>query len=133
MVAGHAAHGGIVREREVLIMRRALMTRGRRWLYISHRWIGIVTCLLFAMWFVSGIVMMYVAFPQLTDRERWAALPMITWDRVQVTPDRAMAIAGLSRYPRDLRLVDAQRYAGLSFVGLERRAQDRIGNGRSSD
>ena len=32
----------------------------------------IVTCLLFAMWFVSGVVMMYVAFPQLTTRERLA-------------------------------------------------------------
>lgn len=123
MVAGHAAHGGIVREREVLIMRRALMTRGRRWLYISHRWIGIVTCLLFAMWFVSGIVMMYVAFPQLADRERWAASPMITWDRVQITPDRAMAIAGLARYPRDLRLVmlnDMPVYRLLDWNGARK-------------
>ena len=86
-------------------MRRALIRRGRRWLYIIHRWIGIATCLLFAMWFVSGIVMMYVAFPQLTNRERWAALPPIAWDRVQVTPDRAMAIAGVTSYPRDLGLV----------------------------
>jgi len=86
-------------------MRRALIRRGRRWLYIIHRWIGIATCLLFAMWFVSGIVMMYVAFPQLTDRERLAALPPIAWERVSVAPDRAMAIAGVKNYPRDLRLV----------------------------
>ena len=86
-------------------MQRALIRRGRRWLYIIHRWIGIVTCLLFAMWFVSGVVMMYVAFPQLTDREHWAALPAIAWGRVHVPPDQAMAIAGLARYPRDLRLV----------------------------
>jgi len=43
-------------------------------LYIGHRWIGIATCLLFAMWFVSGLVMMYVAFPSLTEGERIAAL-----------------------------------------------------------
>ncbi len=47
-------------------MQRALIRRTRRWLYITHRWIGIVTCLLFAMWFVSGVVMMYVAFPNLS-------------------------------------------------------------------
>ncbi|MVT66370.1 PepSY domain-containing protein [Bradyrhizobium pachyrhizi] len=85
-------------------MRNALIRRGRRWLYIVHRWIGIATCLLFAMWFISGIVMMYVAFPRLTDSERLAALPVIPWNKVRVTPDRAMAIAGVERYPRDLRL-----------------------------
>ncbi|CAN5475343.1 PepSY domain-containing protein [soil metagenome] len=56
------------------------------------------------MWFVSGVVMMYVAFPSLTDRERLAALPDINWEKVAVTPDHAMALAGATRFPRDLRL-----------------------------
>ncbi|TWB96031.1 PepSY-associated transmembrane protein [Bradyrhizobium macuxiense] len=85
-------------------MRKALIRRARRWLYVVHRWIGIATCLLFAMWFISGLVMMYVAFPRLTDGERLAALPIILWNKVQVAPDRAMAIAGVEHYPRDLRL-----------------------------
>src|SRR5437588_6611395 len=85
-------------------MRRRIIRRARTWLFVVHRWIGIGTCLLFAMWFVSGLVMMYVAFPQLTDIERAAALPPITWDRVRVTPDDAMHAAGFTRYPRDLRL-----------------------------
>jgi uncharacterized iron-regulated membrane protein len=76
----------------------------RRWLYIGHRWIGIVTCLLFVMWFVSGVVMMYVAFPRLTESERLAALPDLQWSKVAISPDRAMTIAGLKRYPRELRL-----------------------------
>ena len=85
-------------------MRNALIRRGRRWLYVVHRWIGIATCLLFAMWFISGLVMMYVAFPRLTDDERLSALPGIVWSKVQIAPDRAMAIAGTEHYPRDLRL-----------------------------
>lgn len=85
-------------------MRNALVRRGRRWLYVVHRWIGIATCLFFAMWFVSGLVMMYVAFPRLTDSERLAALPAILWNKVQIAPDQAMAIAGVEHYPRDLRL-----------------------------
>ncbi|GKQ53470.1 PepSY domain-containing protein [Bradyrhizobium sp. Ce-3] len=85
-------------------MRKALIRRGRRWLYVVHRWIGIATCLLFAMWFISGLVMMYVAFPRLTDSERLAALPVISWGKVRISPDRAMALAGMERYPRDLRL-----------------------------
>jgi len=81
------------------------MTRRlRRWLYIGHRWIGIATCVLFVMWFVSGLVMMYVAFPALSETERLAALPDIAWERVQLAPDQIMAIAGATRYPRDLRL-----------------------------
>lgn len=85
-------------------MRSGLIRTARRWLYISHRWVGIVTCLLFAMWFVSGVVMMYVAFPSLSDRERLAALPDIKWEAIALSPDDAMKAAGAMRFPRDLRL-----------------------------
>lgn len=37
-------------------------------LAILHRWWGIVFCLLFAMWFASGIVMHFVAFPARTEQ-----------------------------------------------------------------
>jgi hypothetical protein len=103
-------------------MRRAVK-RLRRWLYIGHQWIGIGTCLLFAMWFVSGLVMMYVAFPNLTDRERLAALPDIAWDRVAVAPDRAMAAAGLTHYPRDLRLNMLNDEPVYRLVGEDGRRQ----------
>ena len=63
-----------------------------------------MTCLFFTMWFVSGLVMMYVAFPGLSDQERLAALPEMMWSKVQVSPDRAMALAGAAQFPRDIRL-----------------------------
>jgi hypothetical protein len=85
-------------------VRRAITRKLRRWLYIGHRWIGIVTCLFFTMWFVSGLVMMYVAFPGHSNEERLAALPEIAWSKVALSPDRAMAAAGATRYPKDLRL-----------------------------
>jgi uncharacterized iron-regulated membrane protein len=85
-------------------LRRKLTRTLRRWLYIGHRWIGIAACLFFAMWFVSGVVMMYVAFPGLSEQERLAALPDIAWEKVAVTPDRAMALAGATFFPRELRL-----------------------------
>lgn len=56
------------------------------------------------MWFVSGVVMMYVAFPGLSEKERLAALPDIAWEKVRLSPDAAMAAAGAAIYPRDLRL-----------------------------
>ncbi|MFC0240823.1 PepSY domain-containing protein [Rhodopseudomonas telluris] len=83
---------------------RSAVRRLKRWLYLGHRWLGIASCVLFAIWFVSGVVMMYVAFPSLTTTERRAALPDIAWSRALLSPDQAMAAAGLSRYPRELRL-----------------------------
>lgn len=58
----------------------------RRWLYLAHRWIGIVTCLLFAMWFASGLVMAYMPFPDLTETERLVGQEPIDWARAGVAP-----------------------------------------------
>ncbi len=85
-------------------MARAILKRLRRWLYLGHRWLGIVTGLLFATWLISGVVMMYVGFPALTDAERRDGLPILTWERVRVSPTQALAAAGQDRFPQDLRL-----------------------------
>ncbi|MDB5500470.1 MAG: peptidase, partial [Tardiphaga sp.] len=104
-------------------MPRAVTRTLRRWLYIGHRWIGIVTCLLFGMWFVSGVVMMYVAFPGLSAKERLAALPDITWRNVQLTPDRALAVAGATRFPRDLRLAMLDDEPVYRLIGWDGKRQ----------
>lgn len=76
----------------------------RWWLYISHRWLGIATCLLCAMWFVSGVVMMYVPYPRVTDRERLALLSDLDLSRLAITPDAAMRTANLTYFPASLHL-----------------------------
>jgi hypothetical protein len=66
-----------------------------RSLILSHRWLGVVFCLLFAMWFASGIVMHFVRFPALDESERLAALPPI--DLMHITygsTDRGEPIVG---------------------------------------
>lgn len=101
-------------------MRLRLNRTFRHWLYLTHRWIGIVTCLFFAMWFISGVVMMYVAFPSLSDKERLAALPEIAWEKAKLSPDDAMKAAGHTRYPRELRLVmlaDEPVYRSMDWNG----------------
>jgi uncharacterized iron-regulated membrane protein len=50
-----------------------------RALVILHRYLGIAVGLLMAVWFVSGIVMMYVGFPRLIESERVRALAPIPW------------------------------------------------------
>ncbi|MCY4505964.1 MAG: PepSY domain-containing protein, partial [Acidobacteria bacterium] len=54
---------------------------GRRWLLLFHRWAGIVAGLFFALWIGSGLVMLYVPFPALTEAERLSRLAPIAWDQ----------------------------------------------------
>ncbi|QDO98176.1 PepSY domain-containing protein [Ferrovibrio terrae] len=83
---------------------KRFLRQAQRWLYLIHRWIGIATCLLFAMWFFSGVVMMYVGFPALTETERRSLLPVIDGQQLRLSPTDALAAAGLSEWPRGLRL-----------------------------
>src|SRR5215831_16645865 len=50
-----------------------------RTLVIFHRYLGIAVGILMLVWFASGIVMMYVGFPRLTEQERARALAPIPW------------------------------------------------------
>ncbi|HEY6644861.1 PepSY domain-containing protein [Povalibacter sp.] len=76
-----------------------------RWLVVGHRWLGIATCLLFVVWFASGLVMMYVEYPQLTSTERLGRLQPIDWERVAIEPQDVLQELSLTQYPRSFRLV----------------------------
>lgn len=47
----------------------------KRYLLLTHRWLGILFGGLFLVWFGSGVTMMYVGFPNLTTPERLAGTP----------------------------------------------------------
>ena len=63
----------------------------KRQLFLWHRWMGISLCLFFALWFVSGIFMMYVPFPELTRPERLAGAQPLASAAVRLTPGEAVA------------------------------------------
>lgn len=73
-------------------MKGAVLTR---WLHLGHRWLGMALGWLMLCWFVSGIVMLFVARPQLTEQERLAALPAIAADSVKLSPQAAWQSLGL--------------------------------------
>ena len=56
------------------------------------------------MWFVSGVVMMYVPYPRLTERESLSLARDIDWTRVAISPQDALRAVGSARYPTQLRL-----------------------------
>ncbi|WP_309605639.1 PepSY domain-containing protein [Phenylobacterium sp.] len=56
-----------------------------------HRWVGIVLCLMFATWFATGAVMVFVAFPSLSPAARAAASQRVDLARVNLDPAQAAA------------------------------------------
>ncbi|NHZ41543.1 PepSY domain-containing protein [Massilia aquatica] len=82
-------------------------TSFKRLLFLGHRWLGIVLCAFFAMWFVSGVVMMYVGYPKLTEAERLGHLPPLQAGAPLLGPQQAMALAGIKGPLKELRLAAA--------------------------
>ena len=109
----------------------------KRALYLTHRWLGVVLCLFMAMWFLSGVVMMYVGYPKLTNHERLSALPLLTGSNCCVSLPEALAAAkgigasvsgsaNVNTPPRAARLTSvagAPRYV-FTFEGNQRVAVD---------
>lgn len=82
---------------------------------LSHRWLGIAFCLLFAMWFASGIVMHFVPFPSLTEAERLAGLAPVERALVVIGVTDAVASSGIAGATR-VRLI--QRGDGPVYIVL---------------
>lgn len=77
----------------------------KRYLYLTHRWLGIALGLFMAMWFFSGVVMMYVGYPKLTPAERLAGAGPLDAARCCIDLGRALAAAGAREPPQAVRLV----------------------------
>ena len=81
------------------------MRRVLRALVLIHRYFGIAMCLLFAMWFASGIVMLFVPYPALTPAERFHGLKPLELGKCCVSPASAYAKSGLTEPPQGMRLM----------------------------
>ncbi|GLV23337.1 peptidase [Sphingobium sp. TomMM35A] len=62
-----------------------------RWLFLVHRWIGIGSCLLFCIWFLSGLVMLHIPYPSLSLKDRLTRAAPIEWWQVDQPPPPDMA------------------------------------------
>lgn len=80
------------------------MLRLRKYLIYTHRYLGLAFCVMFALWFVSGVVMMYKRMPRLSAEERLASLPALDFSRAALTPEQARQSAGFSEAPEKVRL-----------------------------
>jgi uncharacterized iron-regulated membrane protein len=93
----------------------------KRWLFLVHRWLGVLACAFFAMWFVSGVVMMYVGYPKLTEAERLGHLPVLDASAPLLAPRQALDAAGLAGPLKDLRLAAASGGRPVYLAGMAAR------------
>lgn len=103
--------------------------QAKRYLYLAHRWLGILLCLFMALWFFSGVVMMYVGYPKLTPQEHLKVLPALDASACCVPMARVLAGLPAGSAPRSLRLTsiagDPVFVLGLDknrFVALDGRS-----------
>lgn len=80
--------------------RRERATRALAWF---HRWLGIATCLIFALWFASGAVLLFQPFPALPRAARLALERPVDAAAVRIPLAQALAAAGAA--PEAMRLV----------------------------
>lgn len=76
-----------------------------RGIMLVHRWFGIVGCLLLLAWFVSGVVISFVRYPQMSRADKLAVLEPLAWRDVRVGPNEAISALRLEAFPKDVRLV----------------------------
>ncbi len=78
----------------------------RRWLILTHRYVGIPLGALFVIWFVSGVVMMYTGgMPELSPTVRTERRADVDPARVRLTPAEAAERGGVRRPPARAKLL----------------------------
>ncbi len=77
----------------------------RRFAILSHRWLGVALCILFAMWFVSGMVLMYCDYPTVGSQDRLARAAPLDYNRVRLSPAEAYAGLNAIEKPTGCRLL----------------------------
>lgn len=71
----------------------SIAARAKRLTYLIHRWTGVGACVLMALWFFSGVVMLFIGYPKFTPWERLAALPPLTSESCCIPVDAALAVS----------------------------------------
>lgn len=56
-----------------------------------HRWMGLIFCIPFLMWFASGVAMMYCDYPMVTPADRLNHLPPLNGATIRISPTDAYA------------------------------------------
>ena len=76
-----------------------------RLLIFLHRWVGVALCLIFLLWFPSGIGMMYWTFPAVSNNDRLDHSPKLNPSTIMLSPTEAAGKVGMQEIsPGEIRL-----------------------------
>ena len=67
----------------------------KRSLIFIHRWLGIALCVVFLLWFPSGIGMMYWTYPDVSRDDRLERSPALDASKVKLSPAEALKVLGV--------------------------------------
>ncbi len=81
-----------------------------------HRYLGVAFCLIFLIWFASGIVMIFKRMPEYSAQERLARLPALDARTVLLTPAQAFDAAGLGGTPDRMLLTSVDGRPVYRFI-----------------
>lgn len=73
-------------------------------LHLWHRWLGIGLGLFVLLWFISGLVILYIAYPKLNQEERLSKLEVVDLSRIKFSAEKAWSITGSNIEPEKVRL-----------------------------
>ncbi len=76
----------------------------KRSLIFLHRWMGVVLAALFTLWFVSGIVLMYWSYPEVSAADRLKRAPVLNPAQILISPEQAYAALDRDQPPAQVRL-----------------------------
>src|SRR4029079_10941210 len=82
----------------------SMMRWALRCLIFVHRWLGVSLSVIFLLWFVSGIVMMYWGYPDITPQDRLQRAPTLIADKIRISLEEARAALGEGEPPTQLRI-----------------------------
>lgn len=71
---------------------------------LVHRWMGVVFCLLFAWWFISGIFMMYWDYPGVDANDRLERAQPLDASRIRLSAPEAYARLKIDEPPDEIEL-----------------------------
>ena len=71
-------------------------------LIFVHRWMGVAFCLLFCLWFSSGIFMMYWDYPAVSPADILRHEPRLDASRIRLLPSEAFARLGSNAPPDEI-------------------------------
>jgi hypothetical protein len=76
----------------------------KRSLILIHRWLGVTLCVVFLLWFPSGIGMMYWDFPSVSQADRLDRSPSLDPATIKLSASEAFAKLGADGAPGQVRL-----------------------------